>query len=288
MKKSLGLIICLSLSFLFVSCSNDGRSASDVGSFQSAKELKSLYLESGDSEYVIRLIDRLRTSSPAEVLASLNALSVIGGRISKEFGPRIIEELRPHLLSDDPAITHGAAATAVAFGEFAYPVLGELGLIVNRNRTGAAFFAAEAIGKIGIQANEAQDVLVDVLGPGTETRIYAIEALSRIGSVSEGNLDRIGSFLANSDDDPYFLIGAAKVLLLNGEQGDGVRRVLYSNVKHPSERRRFKVLHAIEDVGLVNIKWAVPMVQEVADLDPSMNVRVYAREMLEVPALQRD
>lgn len=271
----LGLLVCTTCS-----CSGESEIVSKVGNRESSNELKGLFLETGNIEFIQALVSRLSSSTPDEVLGSLNALSLLSAQIPTDLKMDIIEAIRPHLSSRDPAMTHSAAAATVAYGQYAYPVIEELSAIVERNDSGAAFFAAEAIGKIGFRANESQDVLVAALGVETKTRIYAIEALSKIGPLSEMNLNKIKAFLDSTNDDPYFLIGVAKVIVLNGSNEGPEKRILIENLNHHSERRRTKVLHAFEEVGLKKIEWAIPLVREVGIGDSDSNVKFYANKLL--------
>lgn len=277
MKQLLGkFIVVLLFGTLSVSCSEGQSMIQNMD----AKELRSKYIESNDSKYVEELLNRLNSTQEDIVLESLHSLRLLGGNYSDLIGEKVIRRIEPLLKNDDPGFQHSVLATVLAFGEHAYPLLPQLSEVVRKNETGAALFAARTIGMIGERANRAQDVLIDVLGSKTETRIDAANSLASIGALTRANVSKIESFFFEETLDPYFEIALAKALLVNGVRNEKIIDSITKVALYGFEDLRYSALKVLKESMTTEEPWARELLIKIGREDESENIRKYAESLM--------
>ncbi len=280
-NKLIRLFIAISLQCI-CSCKAHTESNNDLSLKElSSRELRQLYHETQNFQYVQELLKRLELSDTVKLHGALHALNLLAPYFRDEIGPVAIVAAKDLLLHADETVRHSAGSMVLNYGEYALPLLDKLILLIESNQGSDAFFAAQTIGRIGPKANRAQNALVYTLFTETETKQHAIESLANIGLLTEANLEKLKSLLNKSEESPYFRIHLAKVLLTNQIDSNQVRDILLTNLVDPLDRRRWNALRAIEHLQSGDIQWAIPIIKELSINSPDSMSRSIANKIIQ-------
>jgi hypothetical protein len=235
----------------------------------------------GDEIYARTIIDGVGIKDPDVVFEALHSLQMLAPKMKTRFGRHVVDALEPLLTSDDPALLHSVTSTLIEYGEYAAPLLGKLQELVAHENSGAAGFAAEVIGRMGPDANSAQDCLVAALRLPKLTQQSAAESLSKIGPLNQKNLQLLVEFLANSRD--FGPNSDVAIAVLMTDSGNVYARKTIESVffAEPKADRsvRISTLRNIKRLKKPLPDWIVALLEQIIEKDPELGIRIYAQDV---------
>lgn len=194
-------LVVLSILFLMVALGNAmWTGCKRQTTMEEIQQSARMFDKGGDEIYVHEIIEGVGAKDRDVAFEALHALQMLSPKIKTHFGASVVGAIAPRLKSHDSAMLHSATSTLIEYGEYAGPLLGQLQTIVAHDNSAAAGFAAEVIGRIGLEANSAQDCLVAALNSPRLIQQSAAKSLSRIGTLNQKNLRLLEEFIVNSGD----------------------------------------------------------------------------------------
>lgn len=273
-KKMIRPLLLPILALFVQACS--GKYESDIA------DVKDYYAERTASEFNPIITEILKKGSLQEVNDMLHVLNVKAKLNGHLYSSGIIQEIDRLLLHSQEFIRHKASSAAIGLGKRSLPMKEHLTELVDLNAGASAFFAAEALGAIGKEANSAQYSLARaILNTEARTREYACVSLRKIGLLDDEVLIAIEPFL--DDDNAKVAINIAGTMILNDHKKQEARIVLERGLASDSDYANRWVFFVFNDLSdeIQLEDWAESALKEFGDRTNDVNYQNYVKKTLD-------